>query len=87
MLSTLLPDFHTTFQIVQMPRFLPLVVLVPCLFLIAKLSQAQAPAGLSLALFPNYPATRPGRPGRPDPTRPTRPDPTGIVFSGQYLKM
>ena len=26
---------------------------------IAKLSQAPAPAGLSLALFPNYPATRP----------------------------
>ena len=39
---------------------------------IAKLSQAPATAGLSLALFPNYPATRPGRPGQPDPT--------GIVF-------
>ena len=36
---------------------------------IAKLSQAPAPTGLSLALFPNYPATRPGRP-----------NPTGIVF-------
>ena len=34
----------------------------------AKLSQAPAPAGLSLALFSNYPATRPDRP-----------DPTGIV--------
>ena len=39
------------------------------LVFIAKLSQAPAPAGLSLALFPNYPATRPGRP-----------NPTGIVF-------
>ena len=36
---------------------------------IAKLSQAPAPAGLSLALFPNYPATRPDRPDRPDQTR------------------
>ena len=34
----------------------------------AKLSQAPAPAGLSIALFPNYPATRPSRPTRPDPT-------------------
>ena len=31
--------------------------------IVAKLSQAPAPAGLSLAVFPNYPATR------PDPTR------------------
>ena len=38
----------------------------------AKLSQATAPAGLSKALFPNYPATRPDRPDRPDPTRPDR---------------
>ena len=28
----------------------------------AKLSHAPAPAGLSLALFPNYPDTRPIRP-------------------------
>ena len=43
-------------------------------FVIAKLSQAPAPAGLSLALFPNYPATRPDRPDptRPDPTWPDR---------------
>ena len=33
-------------------------------FHIAKLSQAPATAELSLALFPNYPATRPGRPDR-----------------------
>ena len=46
------------------------------IFHIAKLSQAPAPAGLSIALFPNYPATRPD---------PTRPDPTGIVFFQQYL--
>ena len=31
---------------------------------IAKLSQAPAPAGLSLALFPNYPATRPDPTGK-----------------------
>ena len=41
------------------------------LIFIAKLSQVPASAGLSIALFPNYPATRPTR---PDPTRPTRPD-------------
>ena len=35
----------------------------------AKLSQAPAPAGLSLALFPNYPAT---------PTDPT--EPTGLEY-------
>ena len=32
----------------------------------AQLSQAPASAGLSLALFPIYPATRTIRPGRPD---------------------
>ena len=31
---------------------------------VAKLSQASAPAGLSLALFPNYPATQPDPTGK-----------------------
>ena len=35
----------------------------------AKLNQAPAPGGLSLTLFPNYPATRPNP---ANPTRPTR---------------
>ena len=38
---------------------------------IAQLSRTPAPAGLSLALFPNYPATWPDQ---------TRPDPTEIAI-------
>ena len=41
----------------------------------AKLSQAPASAGLSLALFPIYPATQPDLADPADPA-----DPTGIVF-------
>ena len=66
-------------QVIQYNMFL--VWQFTCLFIstvkvvsvdltIAKHSQAPAPAGLSIALFPNYPATRPTRPGRRDPTRP-----------------
>ena len=73
---------------------LDLVSIFGFAFDIAKLSQAPAPAGLSLALFPNYPATRPGRPDPADPTRPGRPelaDPTGMTGKGfffrQYLNL
>ena len=38
--------------------------------IVSYFCQAPAPAGLSLALFPNYPAAQPD---------PTRPDPTGIL--------
>ena len=42
------------------PRSINCLCLCVCLSQIAKLSQAPAPAGLSLALFPNYPAIRHG---------------------------
>ena len=44
----------------------------------AKLSQAPAPVGLTLALFPNYPATRPTR---PDQTRPIRPNRNSFLLT------
>ena len=48
-----------------------------CRFCQAQSSSSTA--GLSLALFPDYPATRPPNPTQPDPTRPA-----GIlVFSQQ----
>ena len=74
---TLIAPFMTFWaELLDLCLSLQILQFLSSLFL-AKLSQAPAPAELSLALFPSYPATR------PDPTRPdsTIPDPTGIVFS------
>ena len=45
--------------------------MIMIMWFIAKLSQAPALAGVSLALFPVFPATRTGRPDPADQTRPT----------------